>query len=69
MSILWARDNWFNANKIIVLPSVLRISQEIDIEDYSWSEVLSNMFEVEFSSVVQNMMVDNGMHMSLYSTI
>ena len=69
MSILWARDNWFNANKIIVLPSVLRISQEIDIEDYSWSEVLSNTFEVEFSSVVQNMMVDNGMHMSLYSTI
>ena len=69
MSILWARDNWFNANKIIVLPSVLRISQETDIEDYSWSEVLSNMFEVEFSSVVQNMMVDNGMHMSLYSTI
>ena len=69
MSILWGRDNWFNANKIIVLPTVLRISQEIDIEDYSWSEVLSNMFEVEFSSVVQNMMVDNGMHMSLYSTI
>ena len=69
MSILWGRDNWLNANKIIVLPTVLRISQEIDIEDYSWSEVLSNMFEVEFSSVVQNMMVDNGMHMSLYSTI
>ena len=69
MSILWGRDNWFNANKIIVLPTVLRISQEIDIEDYSWSEVLSNTFEVEFSSVVQNMMVDNGMHMSLYSTI
>ena len=69
MSILWGRDNWLNANKIIVLPTVLRISQEIDIEDYSWSEVLSNMFEVEFSSVVQNMMVDNGMHMSLYSAI
>ena len=69
MSILWGRDNWFNANKIIVLPTVLRISQEIDIEDYSWSEVLSNVFEVEFSSVVQNMMVDSGMHMSLYSTI
>ena len=69
MSILWGRDNCFNANKIIVLPTVLRISQEIDIEDYSWSEVLSNVFEVEFSSVVQNMMVDNGMHMSLYSTI
>lgn len=69
MRILWRRDNWFNENKIIVLPIVLRISQEIDIEDYSWSEVLSNMFEVEFSSVVQNMMVDNGMHMSLYSTI
>ena len=69
MSILWGRDNWLNANKIIVLPTVLRISQEIDIEDYSWSEVLSNMVEVEFSSVVQNMMVDNGMHMSLYSAI
>ena len=69
MSILWGRDHGFNANKIIVLPTVLRISQEIDIEDYSWSEVLSNMFEVEFSSVVQNMMVDNGMHMSLYSAI
>lgn len=52
-----------------MLPIVLWISQEIDIEDYSWSEVLSNMFEVEFSSVVQNMMVDNGMHMSLYSII
>lgn len=69
MSILWRRDNWFNENKIIVLPIVHRISQEMNIEGYSWSEVLSNMFEVEFSSVVQNMMVDKVMHMSLYSII
>ena len=67
MSILWRRDNWFNENKITVLPIVHRISQEMDIEGYSWSEVFSNMFEVEFSSVVQNMMVDKVMHMSLYS--
>ena len=56
MKIL-CKGNEFYENNIILLPNVLMSSKALYIKDLSWSEVLSKLFEAEFSSSVQRVML------------